>query len=238
MRIRVLTWNIHKGIGGVDRRYRFDRIVEVLRAVQPDVALLQEVADHWPRAGRDVQVERLASEVPFGHLAFSPEHRFKQGGYGNAVLSRFEIVGTTRLDLKIGWRKQRSALQVCMRLPEESRHRHLFATSLHLGLAEAERRAQLARLFEAEEHHSPSSPSILAGDFNDAFGSLEARFMEPRGYLRMTPSQRTFPAALPCLKLDGIFGYHMQPVDNPLPPIKFASTASDHRPLIADCSID
>jgi endonuclease/exonuclease/phosphatase family metal-dependent hydrolase len=26
MRLRVVTWNIHKGIGGVDRRYRLERI--------------------------------------------------------------------------------------------------------------------------------------------------------------------------------------------------------------------
>ena len=26
MKLRALTWNIHKGIGGVDRRYRPDRV--------------------------------------------------------------------------------------------------------------------------------------------------------------------------------------------------------------------
>ena len=43
MRPRLLTWNIHKGIGGIDRRYRPDRIVEVIRHYEPDVVLLQEV---------------------------------------------------------------------------------------------------------------------------------------------------------------------------------------------------
>ena len=44
MRLRILTWNIHKGIGGVDRLYRINRVVDVLREELPDVALLQEVA--------------------------------------------------------------------------------------------------------------------------------------------------------------------------------------------------
>ncbi len=30
MRFRLMTYNIHKGIGGVDRRYRFERIIETL----------------------------------------------------------------------------------------------------------------------------------------------------------------------------------------------------------------
>ena len=41
--MRLLTWNIHKGIGGLDRRYDPDRIVEVIRHHEPDVVLLQEV---------------------------------------------------------------------------------------------------------------------------------------------------------------------------------------------------
>ncbi len=238
MRVRVLSWNIHKGIGGIDRRYRLDRIAEVLLAARPDVALLQEVADHWPGAGCDIQAERLAHDCGFVDFAFSPEHRFKVGGYGNAVLSTLPIVETTRLDLKIGWRKQRSALQVGLTLPEEAHHRQLFATSLHLGLAETERRKQLARLFEVESHHAPSAPSVLGGDFNDVFGSLERKFLSPRGYCRMAAAQRTFPAALPLMKLDGIFGYHMRPIDLPRDCGRFEGTASDHLPLIADCEIE
>jgi endonuclease/exonuclease/phosphatase family metal-dependent hydrolase len=238
MQVRVLSWNIHKGIGGIDRRYRLDRVLEVLREYRPDVALLQEVADNWPGAGGDLQAELLSQNVPFGHFAFSPEHRFTTGGYGNAVLSKYPITATMRLDLKINWRKQRSALQACIALPDESRHRHLYATSLHLGLAEGERHQQMARLFDVEAHHAPEAPSIMGGDFNDVFGSIERRFMQPRGYHRMVPPQRTFPATLPCLKLDGIFGAHMKALPTPSVLSRCARTASDHLPLIAVCEIE
>ena len=30
--MRLLTWNIHKGIGGRDRRYAMDRIFDVIEA--------------------------------------------------------------------------------------------------------------------------------------------------------------------------------------------------------------
>ena len=40
MKLRVLTWNIHKGIGGVDRRYRPERVIEVIAHYEPDLVLL------------------------------------------------------------------------------------------------------------------------------------------------------------------------------------------------------
>ena len=238
MRLRVVSWNIHKGIGGIDRRYRLDRIRDVLVALDPDLALLQEVADGWPKAGGNFQAEWLAEQLGMSDFAFSPEHRFAEGGYGNAVLSKLPILDRTRIDLKIGWRKQRSALQVKVKLPQECASRDLYATSLHLGLVESERRRQLARLFEIELHHAPSAPSLLGGDFNDVFGSIETRFLKSRGYLRLGERQRTFPAAFPCLGLDGIFGFRIQPLEHVRCASAHVSTASDHLPLVADFDVD
>ncbi len=43
MKLRVLSYNIHKCIGGVDRRYDPSRIVEVIRKLDVDIVMLQEV---------------------------------------------------------------------------------------------------------------------------------------------------------------------------------------------------
>src|SRR5664279_2425739 len=91
MHFRVVSWNIHKGIGGADRRYRLERIIEVLQLLAPDVALLQEVAEDMPRSGFHDQPSALAEALGMKHLAFGPEHRFKMGGYGNAILSRWPL---------------------------------------------------------------------------------------------------------------------------------------------------
>ena len=32
MKVRILSWNIHKGIGGIDRKYELGRVVEELEA--------------------------------------------------------------------------------------------------------------------------------------------------------------------------------------------------------------
>src|SRR5206468_2107075 len=46
MAMRLLTYNIHKGVGGSDRRYRLERAVAVIAAEEPDLVCLQEVDRH------------------------------------------------------------------------------------------------------------------------------------------------------------------------------------------------
>ena len=41
--MRLLSYNIHKGIGGRDRRYCIDRVLEVIGHERPDLICLQEV---------------------------------------------------------------------------------------------------------------------------------------------------------------------------------------------------
>ena len=35
--MRLLSYNIHKGIGGRDRRYNLERICQVIEALKPDL---------------------------------------------------------------------------------------------------------------------------------------------------------------------------------------------------------
>jgi endonuclease/exonuclease/phosphatase family metal-dependent hydrolase len=231
MNLTVLSWNIHKGIGGLDRRYRLRRISDVLLAVRPDVALLQEVADGWPPAGGDLQGELLCQSTEMSHLAFAPEHRFSQCGYGNAILSRFPIIARHRIDLKIGWRKQRSALQARLLVRHDGREEKLVVSSLHLGLAESERRRQLAHLLKDDGLAAQGGPSILGGDFNDVFGTLAKRF--PEGYVRAGKRENSFPAALPVFCLDGIYARGFKSVEGEVWRGEGCRQASDHLPLVA-----
>lgn len=233
MKLRILSWNIHKAIGGIDRRYSLSRVAEVIAALAPDIALLQEVSDGWPAAGGDLQGERLSEMTGLSHLAFAPEHRFRVGGYGNAILSRFPIIDRRRIDLKIGWRKQRSALQAVLDIPGSSPRKRLVVGSLHLGLAEAERRSQLKRLFEADDLLISADASVLAGDYNDVFGTLEHRFFREKGFTRAGLRRRSFPAVMPVFCLDGIYTRGLQLLDSATPNEGNARWASDHLPLVA-----
>lgn len=240
MRLRVVTWNIHKGIGGVDRRYRLDRTVSVLSSLQPDIALLQEVAEGMPRCGMDLQLEQLASALEMKHHAFGAEHRFRVGGYGNAILSRYPLTDSTRIDLTIGRRKQRGLVKTRAHAKLEHGTRSVVVFNLHLGLSGSERATQLERFLEchpfAHLHHD--TPLIVGGDFNDVWASLGQRFLEPKGFVRAGSLLPTFPAALPLRPLDGLWirgGIKVvsaHPVRTGL-----AKTASDHLPIVADLEV-
>ena len=64
MQVHLLSWNIHKGVGGVDRRYRLDRTIELLRREAPDIALLQEVTKAAFKAiGGEVSVAHATDDI-------------------------------------------------------------------------------------------------------------------------------------------------------------------------------
>jgi endonuclease/exonuclease/phosphatase family metal-dependent hydrolase len=145
MQFRVVSWNIHKGIGGVDRRYRLERVVEVLQSLAPDVALLQEVAEDMPRSHFHDQPSALSEALKMPHLAFGPEHRFRMGGYGNAILSRWPLSDASRIDLTIGTKKKRGAMTARAHVHGLGHTRSVVFVNMHLGLVGSERGEQLER---------------------------------------------------------------------------------------------
>ena len=90
MRFRVLTYNIHKAIG-VDREFAPDRIVDVLRHHDADVALLQEVDRGVPRSDHLDLASYLARRLEYRYRAVGMNVFMKKGKYGNATLSHFPI---------------------------------------------------------------------------------------------------------------------------------------------------
>lgn len=238
-KLRVMSWNIHKGVGGVDRRYDLQRVVDVIRHYGPDIILLQEVAQAIPELRGQDQVALLIDATEM-HAAFRPEHQFRQGGYGNLILSRFALHDVRHLDLTVGWRKKRGALQAHTRVPIGEHTRSLVINNLHLGLAGSERGAQLERLVESQMlrrlHHA--TPTLVGGDLNDLWGSLGPRFLIPHGFARAGALAPTFPSALPLRPLDGIFYRGDVSVSHSdVGRTALARAASDHRPLIADIEV-
>jgi endonuclease/exonuclease/phosphatase family metal-dependent hydrolase len=240
MRVRIVTWNIHKGIGGVDRRYRLERVIELLKAQTPDVALLQEVSDELPRSQYHDQAALLSEALQMPHIAYGPQHRFSVGGYGNAIISRWPLSNVHNVDLTIGTRKKRGVLQARSRVRFERHSRTIVLHNLHLGLAGAEREEQLRRFLSSSPfkglHHR--TPIVLGGDLNDVWGTLGARFLLPAGFTRAGRLANTFPAWLPVRPLDGIFvrgaiaAHRCSPARGAL-----ARQASDHLPLVADLEL-
>lgn len=239
LNLRVITWNVHKCVGGLDRRYDPDRIAAVLSAHDPDIVLLQEVSQGGRWYKHERQVDVLGDALGFAHRSYFVNVRFgpRRGEYGNAILSRFPISNTDNFDLTVGGKKPRSALHAELRVPIDGGSRTVHAFNLHLGLGERERREQL-RLLLASPHMSRihrDTPIVVAGDFNDVLGNLGKRLLVPEGFHGPRRSPRTFPAWAPVRALDSLFvrgACELQSLVSARN--KGARTASDHVPLVGN----
>jgi endonuclease/exonuclease/phosphatase family metal-dependent hydrolase len=237
MHLRLVTYNIHKGIGGRDRRYQPERIIETLAHLTADVAFLQEVDEDVPRSRHHMQAELLAAGLGFTHIAFQRNVTLKKGWYGNAILSRFPLSEIESYDLTVRFKKRRQALFARCKVPVGEHTRSLIMTNLHLGLAGPERVYQLRKFLQ---HHlvadaQRQTPIVVGGDFNDVWGSLGRRVLEPAGFHLAGGMMRTFPAILPLRPLDRVYFRGPLAVHHTFAcRTKVAHQASDHLPLVAE----
>lgn len=246
MRLRLLTWNVHKCIGGLDRRYDPDRVRCLIAHYEPDVVMLQEV-DHAARRSRgDRQVDLLGDLLGLRHRSWFANVTVRGGGqYGNAILSRFPITETDNIDLTIPPKKRRSVLHGRTRVRlhpdngEAPRTRTVHVYNMHLGLSGIERKVQLRKFLASHPFAGldARTPIVVAGDLNDVWGTLGRKVLMPAGFRGINPI-RTFPAYAPMRALDGIYVrgnveiHHVQASR-----MELARVASDHLPLIADLII-
>ncbi len=243
MKLRLLTYNIHKCIGGVDRRYDPERIRDTIAHYHPDVVLLQEVDQFVKRSNHDRQVDLLGDMLGFRHRTYFPNVRVRGGGeYGNAILSRFPLTDTRNIDLTVSWRKRRSVLHARyrVRLSSHRNTRTVHVFNMHLGLSGAERKIQLRRFLDSHPFNGfhEHTPVIVAGDLNDVWGTLGSKLLEPAGFRSMHKPLRTFPAYAPVRALDALYvrgNVAITKVQRAR--IELAKRASDHLPLIADLEI-
>lgn len=243
MKLSVVTWNIHKAIGGVDRRYRPERVIEVLAHYRPDFALLQEVDEGARRSKYHRQVDLIGDALGMRHRVYRPTHklRARKGQYGNAILSRWPIFDVHHLNLTIGTRKRRGCIYAHSRVRLKGKTRTVVVYNLHLGLAASEREQQLRRFLDSHPfqglHHQ--TPMVLGGDFNDMWATLGGKLLQPAGFRRAGGFVNTFPAAVPARPLDAIFirgdihAHHCLPSRT-----KLARQASDHLPLVAELNLN
>jgi len=237
--MRLLTYNIHKGIGGSDRRYRLPRIIEVIEHENPDLILMQEVTHLFKRCGGDDQCTLLADHFRAVDRMYQLNVNLKTGGYGNLLLSRWPITERHQISLRMKFKKPRGAQIAVVATPEGP----VKIVNLHLGLAESERHWQVGhllghRLFQA----TANVPELIVGDWNDWRNTLAGGPMHAHGFSHVTtpPSRfRSFPAWFALGSLDKAF--HRGGVvvkEARVVASKAAKTASDHLPLVIDFHLE
>lgn len=247
MRVRVLTYNIHRAIG-LDRRFRPERIASILEKHAADIVLLQEVDEGVPRSRERDLARDLAGALGYPHVAVGHNVTLRKGRYGNATLSRFRILSERNIDLSIGLWRRRGCQHTAIALEGRSARRRLDVFNLHLGLSARERDRQVALLARSHELAglAPDVPCLVAGDFNDWRSRLTPLFVEGLRFRSATDHSRgsqrpilTYPSFFPGGGLDRI--YYRGPLRLLTVRrcrLRLSRVASDHLPVIADFELE
>lgn len=236
--VRVATYNIHKGVQGLGpaRRLEIHNLAHAVEQFDADIVCLQEVRRHHRKLERYFtrwpELDQAGYLSPEGYESvYRTNATTRHGEHGNALLSRWPVIGVGHADVSDHRFEQRGLLHVQVLVNGIDLH----VVVVHLGLIHASRERQVQRLGQFLTREVPATaPLVVAGDFND----WSAQLLKPMAALDLHTFEGirlpTYPARLPLLHLDRVFVRGLRPVSAHVPHGLAWRRMSDHLPLIAD----
>jgi endonuclease/exonuclease/phosphatase family metal-dependent hydrolase len=232
--LRILTYNIHHG-EGMDGKVDLERIAKVIRDARPDLVALQEVDRGTRRTGGVDQPAELARLTGMT-VRFERNIPYQGGDYGNAVLTRLEIVRhENHLIPNTRPGEQRGALEVEVRVPageEGAAPTSLRFFATHWAVSDETERLASAALLRRLTLTRKDTPAVLAGDLNAVPGSdVITEVLKTWG----APDAKdllTFPSLKPVRQIDYVLHHPKAGWRCIDARVLDASEPSDHRPLL------
>lgn len=234
--LRVMTFNIHTGIGS-DGVLDLARTAGAIRDSRADVVGLQEVDVHWDARSdfrdqaRDL-ARMLHMRVFFAPIYDLPGQPRRQ--YGVAILSRFPMLRTTNhLITRLSTQEQNPVPAPAPGFAEavllvHGMPIHVYSTHLDYRADPSVRAMQVAdtvRIMAKDR-----GPQVLLGDFNAPHDAAELAPLWTE-LTDATPAGLTYPADVPTKRIDYVTVSSEVLVRAATVP---ATLASDHRPVLAD----
>jgi endonuclease/exonuclease/phosphatase family metal-dependent hydrolase len=248
--LRVMSYNIHAGTGQ-DNVFDLERQATAIEAQRPDVIALQEVDVHWGNRSNYVDEAswlawRLGMRVFFGPIYTLPPDRpdAPPREFGLAVLSRYPILTAKNHEItRLSTLVPDAVPELTPGFPEaliNARGARVRVYSAHLDFRSdpSVRSAQVADMIAIMKREPGAK--ILAGDFNATpeaaeLGPLWADLgLSDALTYAGAPDVPTYPADVPREQIDYVtvsadVGVRATWVPN--------TTASDHRPVVADVTL-
>jgi endonuclease/exonuclease/phosphatase family metal-dependent hydrolase len=240
--LKIVTWNIERGTA-------YDSILDVLRTLNADIVLLQEVDWSCRRTGyRDVSRD-LAEALHMNWVAAGEFQEIGEGRdgrsaiTGQAILSKFPIsdARALRFSAQDRWRWSINPIQPRrggrIALRAETGGMLIYDTHIESGGNEALQRRQIEEII-ADQSRTPTrrAPVVIGGDFNNGpilrsamFGYLvDAAFADALGDVDGR-GPTAFGQEHP---IDWIFVKNVRPIGGRVVGIE-GPPASDHFPVAA-----
>jgi endonuclease/exonuclease/phosphatase family metal-dependent hydrolase len=225
LRLRVLTFNIRSGTDILGRP-RLKQQAAVVRDAAADLVLLQEVSSRG-------QAEHLTSLVGLRHIAFGGARRTRSGEFGNAMLCRWALEDIANHSVAAGWPISQARAVLAATIVADGQRIHALATHFGLWPGEPALGARTVLSLAAAR----DGALILGGDLNRPLAraachrQLRSVFLDAASRQRL-PAEPTFPAPRPMLRLDYVYVRELLVHAAHVVP----TSASDHRPVVADLS--
>lgn len=228
--IRVLSYNIHHGVG-IDKKLDLERIAKVIKSASPDIVSLQEVDQIVGRSDGIDQAKELARLTNM-NFVFGSAIKLGRGHYGNAVLTKLPIEESETISLP--GQELRSALCVTLRTSDKSSAGKFLFIATHLDNHRKESRIKSASLIEELFDSDKNLPAILAGDLNTVHGSPVMMAVE-KTWSDATNKKDLFtaPAKNPFKQIDYILCRPLKRWKVLETKVLDEAVASDHRPILA-----
>jgi endonuclease/exonuclease/phosphatase family metal-dependent hydrolase len=204
--LKVLSYNIHKGVCYYTRKVVLAELRKSIRAVNADIVFLQEVRGLEEKASVASQFEYLADEI-WPHHAYGKNAVYTKGHHGNAILSKFSIEHFHNLDISTNPLEKRGLLHARVTVPKFG---PLELFCIHLDLLERGREQQMQAVKERLKATVDGHPAILAGDFNDWRMRISEKLNKQLGFQEAGLTHhgrhaKTFPSVRPTFALDRIY---------------------------------
>ncbi len=161
--LKVLSFNIQHGAPQGSTVINLNNTAASIKASGAHLVALQEVDKNTKRSGLNInQAEELATLTGM-YFYFSKSIDYQGGDYGVAVLSKFPILQTKRIELpnNASGGEQRSIAYVTVEMPDKTK---VDFASVHLDLKFDNRKEQI-EILNVLGSTAPN-PLIVAGDFN------------------------------------------------------------------------
>lgn len=230
LRVRVLSYNIHIGIG-MDGKLNLARTAEVINRVKPDLVALQEVDRNSKRVGGLDEPAELARLTGM-KCAFAKALDVPGGDYGELILSRYPLKDI-RQDVFPSEQRCESRAVVSARVRLGDHGPEVMFAGTHLEHANsAVRLHQAQQLTRVLAQRQPLA-AILAGDLNAAPGSpvLKAVCEKWQDATAGKP-EPTWPSDKPRNKIDYILYRPAERWRVVSSEVVVEPMASDHRPVL------
>jgi endonuclease/exonuclease/phosphatase family metal-dependent hydrolase len=247
--IRVMSYNVHAGIG-LDDKYDPTRIEEVIRQSEADIVGLQEVDVHWgSRSHNEDMLQRLSDQLGM-HTFYAPIYELPPmkaaqptRQFGVALLTKFRIVEAVNLEMSR--LSSQDALPIPKPMPGFAKITlDIIGSPLSVYVVHLDYQTNPSvRITQVEEilsvfQGTPDEKRLLLGDFNARPDAAELAplfsALQDTWTIRHGDAGSTFPADIPDRKIDYILA---SPDIRTVSSEVIHSHASDHRPIVADLEL-